>query len=65
MKTNFPGMLISVDDLGGLDMIVDLKKELGDTSTGKSRIIANTSGWKQISTPEGVYKINCLIIKMK
>lgn len=62
--TRFPGLEIEVDDNKG-KLAFDLTKNLGETSTGKSTIIGNTSGWKQFNTPEGTFKINCLIIKMK
>lgn len=65
MVTKFPGMTISVDGMLGGNIVVDLSKVMGETSTGKSHIVANTSGWKPFSTPEGTYKINCLIIRMK
>ena len=65
METKFPGMTISVDDTMKMNIAVDVSKVMGETSTGKSHIVANTSGWKQFNTPKGIYKINCLIIRMK
>lgn len=67
METKYPGMKIEVTDSPDMktSIVVELSKVIGETSTGKSHIVANTSGWKQFNTPEGVYKINCLIIRMK
>ena len=67
IETKFTGMKIEVMETEEMkaSITLELSKVLGETSTGKSHIIANTSGWKQFNTPEGVYKINCLIIRMK
>jgi len=65
ITTSFAGMDVDVHDEGVCNIRLNLNRTLGETSTKKSWIVGNTSGWKQFSTPSGVYKINCLIIKMK
>jgi len=65
LETKFTGMQLYVSNERNLSIEVDLGELHGETSTGKSYIVANTSGWKPFNTSTGVYKINCLIIKMK
>jgi len=67
LETKYPGMKIEVMETEEMKATItlELSKLMGETSTGKSNIVANTSGWKQFNTPEGTYKINCLIIRMK
>jgi hypothetical protein len=67
LETKYPGMKIEVMETEEMKttIVVELAKLMRETSTGKSHIVANTGGWKQFNTPEGTYKINCLIIRIK
>ena len=47
------GVIYSVDEKGLLSIEIDTTKDFGLSSSGKSTIIASSSGNKQIELPNG------------